>query len=139
MTELLKLGLLIAGCAQFALFLGSFAIPKKLNFKERTKDLEPLIRHLFYTYAIYILCSHLAFAIISFFLADDLLAGSHTGNALLTFMAVWWTGRLICQFFFFNRSGIPNTRFNKIAERLLVLMFFCLVTVYWGSLIHNLL
>jgi len=135
MDTLVKLGLQIAGVAQLLLFIGSFAIPRCLQWSERTASLIPLMRQLFMTYAIYILASHLFFASVSLFLADVLLEGDVLALCLLGFMGLWWTGRIICQFFYFDRSAIPQTPWNKLAETVLVLLFFCLVTVYWGAFV----
>lgn len=131
----LKWGLQIAGVSQFALCVGSLAIPHCLKWNERTASLIPLMKQMFYTYAVYIFGSHLFFAFVSFFLADDLLVGDGLSIALLFGMGTWWSGRIICQFFFFDREGIPANSFNKVAEFLLVLMFFCLVFVYYGGLV----
>ena len=51
----------------------------------------------------------------------------------------WWVGRIFCQFFYFDRKGIPETPFNMFAEVILVVMFCGLVTVYGGTLIWNLI
>ena len=139
MENLIKIGLLVAGTAQLILFLVSFFIPHNLRWKERTAGLVPLIRQMFFTYAVYILLAHLFFALVTLFLANELMQGGKIGNALLIFMGTWWTGRIFCQFFYFDREGIPETPFNKVAEGILVLMFFGLVTVYWGALIWNLM
>ena len=138
MEPLLKLGLQVAGVSQLLLTAGSFAIPRCLRFSERTASLIPLMRQMFFTYAIYVLVSHLFFGIITLALADELLKGTPLANALLIFMGAWWVGRLVCQFFFFDRSGIPESRFNKSAEVVLVTLFVALVVVYWGTLIWNL-
>ena len=135
MDTLIKLGLQVAGAAQLALCVASLAIPRCLQWSERTKQLIPLMRQMFYTYAVYILASHFFFAGVSLFLAEELMEGDVIGNALLAFMGLWWTGRLVCQFFFFDRTGIPETPFNKLAETVLVCMFFGLVSVYWGTLL----
>ena len=138
MEPLLKLGLQIAGISQLLLTIGSFAIPRCLKWSERTAQLIPLMRQMFFTYAIYVLVSHLFFGIISLSFADELLKGTPLANALLIFMGAWWIGRLVCQFFFFDHDGIPESPFNKVAEVILVTMFIALVTVYGGTLIWNL-
>ncbi len=138
LKELIHTGLLIAGGAQLTLCMASVAIPRNLRWVERTAGLVPFIRQMFYTYAVYVLGAHLFFALTTLMLADELMAGSGIGNMLLVFMGAWWTGRIYCQFFYFDRTGIPETRFNKVAEGILVVMFFALVTVYWGALIWNL-
>ena len=139
MDHFLKLGLQIAGLSQLVLCIGSLAIPRCLQWSERTASLIPLMRQMFFTYAIYILASHLFFGVISFFLVDNLLSGTPLANALLLFMGAWWSGRLFCQFFYFDRNGIPETLFNKSAEVILVALFIALVTLYWGTLICNLM
>ena len=135
MDTLLKIGLQTAGVAQLALCVGSVAILRCLKWSERTACMIPFMQQMFYTYALYILGSHLFFSIVSMFLADQLVQGDGLALAMLAFMGTWWTGRLVCQFFYFDREAIPATRFNKVAECLLVMMFFSLVTVYYGGVI----
>ncbi len=138
METVIKLGLQVAGLAQLLLCVVSVAIPRCLQWNERTACLIPFIRQMFYTYALYVLGSHFFFAVISLCFAEELLTSGPLGSCMLGFMGVWWTVRIICQFFFFDREGIPNTPFNKVAEGLLVLMFFCLVAVYWGCVLWSL-
>ena len=61
----------------------SFAILRSLQWSERTANLVPLIRQMFFTYAVYILGAHLFFALVTLFLPDELMEGSLIGNFLL--------------------------------------------------------
>jgi len=132
MKEWLEIGLKVAGVAQLILVVMSFAIPKCLGMQKRVAVLDNFMRQMFWTYATYVLGSHLFFGIISLLYTEALLNGG-VGNAMLFFMGAWWTGRICCQFFFFDRTGIPKNRFNNLAEGVLVAMFFGLVVVYWGA------
>jgi len=134
MEKYIDLCVKLAGALQLLLFVGSFAIPKNLRLGERVVCLEPFIRQMFWTYACYILVSHLFFGLISVFLTIHLLHNP-LGNVLLLFMGVWWLARIGVQIFYFDRSGIPYTLFNKIAEALLFCLFIFLTLTYIGGLI----
>ena len=94
MDTLIKIGLQTAGAAQLALCVASIAIPRCLRWGERTQCLIPLIRQMFFTYAGYILGTHLFFAGVSLFMADALLQGTPLANILLFFMGTWWFVRM---------------------------------------------
>ena len=55
----------VAGVCQLALISVSLAIPRVLRWREDTAKLRPLTRQVFWTYAIYIWCTNLAFGLAS--------------------------------------------------------------------------
>lgn len=128
----------LAGLAQAALVLGSAFIPFCLNWKKELEETRGLVRQLFWTYAGYILGAHGFFAAVSYFAPDELTAGGILPQMLCGLMAVWWSVRLALQFCYFDRSNIPATAFNKVAEALLVLLFACLSVVYTWAFYCNL-
>ncbi len=137
-TNNLELYLRLAGLAQLILVLGSFFIPKQLGWNKELSSANQLVRQLFWTYGGYILGSHLFFGLVSAFAAPALLESGPLGLALLSFMGLWWSIRIILQFTCFDRTCIPPNRFNVIAESILVLMFFCLSITYLGALwVHH--
>ena len=131
----LKSAIQLAGLGQLALVLGSVFIPKCLNWHKAIGN--KLSRQLFWTYAGYILGMHLFFGCVSCMAASELLGQTLLANFLTGLMWLWWTVRIVLQFFCFDRSCIPETPFNKVAEALLVILFFYLAIVYgvaffWG-------
>ena len=128
-----------AGIGQLCLVAGSVFIPKCLNWKEGLGTANKLTRQMFLTYACYILGMHLFFGLISAFATGDLLKGDFLSIALCALMTIWWGTRIILQFCCFDRTCIPQTKFNGIAEGLLVMLFISLTTIYGMALWRNLI
>jgi hypothetical protein len=127
----------IAGVGQLALVVASLAIPRVLRWREDTARLRPLTRQVFWTYAVYIWATNLCFGLVSLrpaWLLDRApLAACVTG-----FMAVYWLGRLLIQFFYFDRSDAPTGLPVRMAEAALVALFVFLVVVYASAALLNL-
>ena len=127
----------VAGIGQLALIAASLAIPGVLRWREDTAKLRPLTRQVFWTYAIYIWCTNLAFGLVSlrpaWLLDRSPLAGSVTG-----FITVYWVGRVLIQFFYFDRSDAPPGLVVHLAELALIGLFVYLSLVYAAALLLNL-
>jgi hypothetical protein len=129
---------MIAGVGQLALALTSIAVPIVLGWKEETAKLKPLTRHIFWTYAAYIFCAHIAFGLVSALAADSLIDSSTLAACVTGFIAAWWGARLTLQFAAFDRSARPPGAIYVFLEILLVgsFVFFTGVYVYatWRNL-----
>jgi len=127
----------LAGLAQVALALVSPAIPLLLDWRGQLAVLRPLLRQVFWTYAAYILAINLWFGVVSLFLAGALLDGSPLASAVTGLIACYWLGRLLIQFFYFDRSDHPSGVVFVLGELLLVALFVCLTLIYGAAAIHN--
>ena len=125
--EYIKIAITLGGIGQLILVVASVIIPKCLNWKGPLGTLPKLLRQIFWTYAGYILAMHLFFGVISTFGTHLLLDGTPQAAILCAMMMMWWGVRIGLQFFCFDRKGIPQTRFNIIAEALLVVLFLFLL------------
>jgi len=134
----LIIALKLAGIGQLILVLASIAIPHCLGWREGLAGLKTLLRQMFWTYAIYITAAHTLFGIISLCATDELLAGTFLSTAICLFMALWWGGRILIQFFYFDITDLPKTKFNQLAKYGLTLLFAFLTTVYTWAVITNL-
>ena len=127
----------IAGAGQLALIAVSLAIPRVLRWREDTAKLRPLTRQVFWTYAAYIWSTNLAFGLVSlrpaWLLDHSPLAACVTG-----FITAYWVGRVLIQFFYFDRSDAPPGRHVRLAEAALIGLFIYLSLVYGAALLHNL-
>ena len=120
----------LAGLAQIALVMGSFAIPRVLNWRGELAKVQPLIKQMFWTYAAYILVINLCFGLLSVFCYPELVNGSKLAMLLTGFIAVYWISRILIQFFYFDRAGFPAGIWHKAAEAALVSLFIFLSVVY---------
>ncbi len=130
MKELLDIGIKIGGVSLLLLCVVSFWIPGVLDWKKKLSVLSPLMREMWWTYAAYVLGSHLFFAVLLLFFGDWLMGGGGPVIAMLSFMFLWWGVRLYLQFFGFDLVEVEPTPFNRFAKHMLSLLFICLVTLF---------
>lgn len=133
----LQTALYLAGIAQLVLVAGSLLIPGILKWKEELNNVSLLIKQMFWTYAAYILVINLSFGLISVFAFDDLTNGSSLACMICGFVATYWISRVLIQFFYFDRKAFPTGIWNKIAEIILVALFFLLSIVYCIAFYYN--
>ena len=138
MEQYLTTAVTLAGLGQIVLVLASIAIPKCLEWGKGLANLRPLLRQMFWTYAVYVTGVHLFAGVVSFIAPEELVNGSFLSIAVCLLMALWWGARVIIQFFFFDRTDVPATLFNKLAEVGLVSLFVYLTVVYSWAIIENL-
>ncbi len=127
----------VAGIGQLALVIASLAIPRVLRWSEDTARLRPLTRQVFWTYALYIWCTNLAFGLVSL-RPDWLLNRSPLAGCVTGFITAYWVGRLLIQFFYFDRSDAPPGRLVHLAEVALIGLFVYLSMVYATAVLLNL-
>ena len=128
---------LVAGVGQLALILASLAIPFVLRWREETARLRPLTRQVFWTYSAYIWATNLSFGLVSL-RPDWLLDRSSLAGCVTGFVTAYWVGRILIQFFYFDRRDAPPGWHVRLAEVALVVLFFYLSLVYAAALLFNL-
>jgi hypothetical protein len=128
---------LAAGIGQLALVAASLLIPRVLRWREDTAKLRPLTRQVFWTYAVYIWCTNLAFGLVSL-RPGWLLDRSPLAGCVMGFITAYWVGRVLIQFFYFDRSDAPPGLHVRLAEVALVGLFVFLSLVYAAGLLFNL-
>ena len=137
MANLLHYFLVISGVAHFALCIGSLAIPKALKWTDHLRNLQPLLRQMFWTYAGYILVINFGFGVVSVFGADELLNHSFLAKSLTFFIGFYWLGRVLIQFFYFDRSNAPKGFIYTLGETALVILFVAFTIVYFMAFFFN--
>ncbi|MDE0594730.1 MAG: hypothetical protein OSB65_05750 [Roseibacillus sp.] len=136
--QVLLLLLLLAGVGQFVLCAASPFIPLILKWPAQLRALPTLLRQVFWTYAAYILCTHLIFAAISVFAARWLLDGSVMATIMAGFIALWWGARFVIHLIGFETAEVPDEGWHLVAKRALGLLFVSLATVYVLAVCFNL-
>jgi len=133
--DVLRWAVFAAGLAQILLCMASLAIPRILHWREDLAQLRALTRHVFWTYAAYILGPNGAFGLVSSLAPQGLLDGTGLARAVAGFIAVYWGARLAVQFFYFDRRSGPQGSPFKLAEAVLVTLFIGLAAVYTAAAI----
>lgn len=119
-----------SGIAHFALCAGSLFIPKVLQWQMHLKNLQPLLRQMFWTYAAYILVINCCFGIISVFGSYELLDHSFLAKSITLFIGVYWLTRIFIQFFYFDRSEMPKGLLYTLGELALLGLFVIFALTY---------
>lgn len=101
-----------------------------LGWRAETAKLAPLTRHVFWTYAGYILVSHVCFGLLSALGPDLLLERAPLAAIVSGFIATWWGARLVLQFAAFDRSARPAGAIYVLAEVALVTAFVANTAIY---------
>ena len=138
MSDVLFWLILLAGAGQLVLCLASPFIPVALGWPAQVRCLPKLLRQVFWTYAAYILASHVVFAAVSLLAGRQLLDGSGWALGVSSFIAFWWGVRLILHFVAFDASEVSASGWHRIAEHLLGLLFLALTGVYLVVALFNL-
>jgi hypothetical protein len=126
----LSLLLQIAGVLHIGLICAGLLMPRVVRMHWHLYLLPPFIRQLFWVYYTFIALCLLSFSIITIAFADTLAAGGSLARALCTFLAVFWTLRLIVGTFVFDMEPYLTTRYHRVGYHALNIVFAYLPVVY---------
>ncbi|MCH2023792.1 MAG: hypothetical protein MK207_15050 [Saprospiraceae bacterium] len=135
--ETVKTLIFLCGIGHIVLCFVSAIIPKVLNWKEHLKDVQPLIRQMFWTYAAYILVINFCFGVVSVLGTEELVNGSFLAKCINLFIAVYWFARVLIQFFYFDKSEAPEGLMFTLGEIALVGLFIGFTLVYSCAFYYN--
>jgi hypothetical protein len=125
LTALTYLGLLAAG----------LLMPRVVGLRQHLSLLPRSIRQLFWVYYTFIGLSLIGFGLGTFFLADDLAAGTPLARAVCGFLALFWTLRFLFGTFVFDLRPYLTNRWRRMGLTAANLVFTCLPMVYgWVAL-----
>ena len=114
MTINLTVLLQVAAVLHVGLMCAGLLMPQVVGMRAHLEVVPPFIRQLFWVYYTFIGLSLLAFSAITFAFADTLAAGSGLARALCTFLAVFWTVRLIAATFVFDMRPYLTTGARRL-------------------------
>jgi hypothetical protein len=132
-----KTMMILAGLAQLAIAVTSMAIPRLLDWPRELARLQPLTRGIFWTYAGYMLGTHLWFAALALGWGSQLLAGTPLAALVTGFISVYWLVRIIGQFTWYDRSVGKDRMLFKLAEVMYISGFAFITIVFGAAAVHN--
>ena len=127
----------LAGLAHILLALGSFMIPKLLNWKDDLLKVSTIIRQMFWTYAGYILAINVFFGIVSILFPHELVDGSGLAKSMTILIFLYWFARLVIQFTYFDKSDLPSEGIYRFGEIGLIFIFVFFSVVYGWAVAIN--
>ena len=131
-AKVLECAIFIAGFGHFVILIASFQVPKKLNWKEELSKLGSFNRKIFWTYGGYIVFCIISFALVDIFNATAFLEPHSSSLAIALFIAIFWTIRVIVDFFYYKHTDWPPGDEFIIGHTCLTTLFCILALIHWG-------
>lgn len=138
-AQWLSLALWLAGIGHFCILFASFQVPGRLGWKKDLAQLTPFNRKLMWVYAGTTLLTIIAFGVLTLFLHHEFLTGDRAAVAIATFIAIFWTLRILVDFVYFEHSDWPAGLQFVVGHFLLTALFAALASTYWAVLVWSLL
>jgi hypothetical protein len=129
-TTHLTLLLQIAGVLHLGLICAGVLMPRAVNLRANLAVLPPFIRRLFWVYYSFIGLSLVSFGIITVTMAGTLASGSNLARAMCTFLAAFWTIRLVAATFVFDVRPYLTNAFWRLGYHATNVVFIYLPIVY---------
>ena len=127
----LSCALYAAAAGHVLVLAASLQVPARLGWKRDIPKLARFNQKIFWVYGFYILLSIVSFAVLTWRLHDEFLAGDPAARWLAGFIAVFWTARVFIDLFWYDHRDWPPGN-SLIAGHALVTTLFCaLAAVYW--------
>ena len=130
MTINLTLLLQLAGVMHLGLMGAGLLMPGVVGMRTHLATLPPFIRRLFWVYYAFIALCLVGFCLITMAFAGTLAEGGNLARALCTFLALFWTLRLIAGTFVFDLRPYLTSRVRRAGYHAMNIVFAYLPVVY---------
>lgn len=131
-------GLWIGAGAHLLVLVASSQVPKQLNWHTDLRSLEPLNRKLMWTYGGFIVLTIVSFGVLTAFFHGEFVAGNPVALGLSGFISVFWSARVLVDFFYFSHDDWPEGIEFVVGHALLTSLFLFLVAMYGGTVVYHL-
>ena len=128
--ETLKVLIVIGGALHFGILLASAAVPRVLDWRASLGRLDRLSRQLVWVHGGFIVLVIVGFGLLSLFCAGELSGGSPLARAVCGFVAVFWSARLVVQFFVFDATPYLGGPLLRAGYHGLTIVFLYHAVVY---------
>ena len=121
----------VSGVILFCIALANLFAPKKMNWIENLKHVDPVFKQVFITHCVFLVMCVVAMAIACVFFPQHLLDGV-LGRWALGFMGFFWSARMVVQFFYYDAS--IKRKFPKFHLLFSASFVFLAVSFTWLAL-----
>ena len=126
----LELLIFAGGILHFGILLASAMVPKVLDWKGSLEKLDGLFRQLVWVHGAFIVLVIIGFGVLSIVLAGDLASGTPLARGMCLFISLFWSARLIVQFFVFDAKPYLKTTLLKAGYHGLTVVFIYITVIY---------
>jgi hypothetical protein len=120
----------VGGLLHFGILLASALVPQVLDWKNSLAKLDLLSRQLIWVHGAFIVLVIIGFGLLSVAVPRDLASGSPLARGVCLFIALFWSARLLIQFFVFDAKAYLTNRMLKLGYHGLTLVFVYHAVVY---------
>jgi hypothetical protein len=128
----------LMGAGHFLILFASFQVPYRLDWKKDLQKLMPFNRKLLWVQGSFTVMTIVAFGLLTLSLHTEMLHGDRAAMALVCFIAVYWTTRILVDTFYFSHSDWPAGKVFVVGHTLLTLLFIFLAGSYLGLFVWQL-
>ena len=105
-------------------------VPKVLDWEASLDKLDSLSRQLVWVHGLFIVLVIVGFGLLPMLFAGELAAGTLLARGVCLFIALFWSARLIVQFFVFDAKPYLKSAFLKAGYHGLTVVFMYHAVVY---------
>jgi hypothetical protein len=120
-----------AAIGHLLVLIASFQVPARLGWKQDIPKLTRFNQKVFWVYGFYILLCIVSFAAMTWRLHDAFLAGEAAARCIATFIAVFWTVRILVDLFWYDHRDWPQGNALVAGHALATSLFGTLASIYW--------
>jgi len=125
----------LAGAGHFVILFASFQVPSRLRWKQDLAQLMAFNRKLLWAQSGFTVLTIIAFGTLTLALHTELIRGDRAAMGLAWFIAVYWTGRILVDAFYFSSTDWPHGKQFVIGHILLTSLFVALACNYWALVV----
>src|SRR5215472_398586 len=100
--QFFDVALWLAGAGHFLILAASFQLPTRLQWHKDLAQLMPFNRKLLWVQSSFTVMTIIAFGTLTLVLHSELLRGDRAALALAIYIAIFWTSRVLVDFFYFS-------------------------------------
>ena len=133
-----ELHLRIVGVLLLALIVLNLYVPRRFNWRGELASLSLLNRQIFQVHAAFICVILAMFATLALFFTDELLEPTRLARAVLALLAIFWSLRLLTQWFVYDRRLWRGKTFETIVHFIFTGVWTYFAATFAYALLHNL-
>jgi hypothetical protein len=131
----LQLLIFVSGVLHFGTLLASAAVPQVLDWKGELGKLAVLSRQLIWVHGLFIVLTIIGFGMLTILYSGELASRTPLARGVCGFISLFWTARLIVQFFVFDAKPFLKSTLLKVGYHSLTLVFiYQAVVLGWAAL-----
>ena len=124
----------LAGIATLCILIAAALMPAVIELKPAVSRMPRFHQKLFWVYMTYTAFTILWIGVTSVIFARELATGTILAKVLLTYFALFWGGRLIIQYGFFDISAFQKKTWHTVGYHLLSPVFLTVTAAYtWAA------